>query len=143
LAEVVRTDLGIDCAAEPGTGAAGGLGYGARVFLNGRFESGFDIFARIARLSEKIDSAELVITGEGAIDRQTAMGKGTGAVARLAREHNKRCIGLAGILPDGSRAADFFHALFSIVPELADADEAKRNAASLLELLSAKAASSI
>src|SRR2546426_216490 len=49
LAEVVERDLRLDVAAEPGTGAAGGLGFGLRCFLNARLDSGFNLFARYAR----------------------------------------------------------------------------------------------
>src|SRR5947209_13473985 len=74
LAEVVKRDLHLDAAAEPGAGAAGGLGFGLRCFFNARFESGFDIFARYACLQERIRTARLGITGEGAIDGSTLMG---------------------------------------------------------------------
>src|SRR5690242_1517867 len=78
LAEVVGRDLGSNAAIEPGAGAAGGLGFGMRCFFGARLESGFDIFARCARLRERIRAAQLVITGEGAIDASTLMGKGVG-----------------------------------------------------------------
>ncbi len=141
LTEVVGTDLGLACAEEPGTGAAGGLGYGLRVFLNGKFEPGFDIFARLAQLEEKIAGADLVITAEGAIDAQTDMGKGTGAVAKLARAQKKRCIGLAGFLPQKeNRAFDF---ALGIAPELTTGDESKRNPIPWLEKLATLAAGRI
>ena len=138
LTEVVRRDPGRDCAEEPGTGAAGGLGYGLRVFLDGRFEPGFDIFARLAKLEEKIAAADLVITAEGAIDAQTDMGKGTGAIAKLARAQRKRCVGLAGYLPQKENRA--FDVALGIAPEFATVEESKRNPASWLEKLAAIAA---
>src|SRR5262249_22692391 len=73
-----------------------GLGFGLRCFFNARFESGFNIFARYARLSERIQRAQLVITGEGAIDASTLMGKGVGEVAKLCRQSGVPCLGLAG-----------------------------------------------
>ena len=139
LVEVVRGDLRIDASEEPGTGAAGGLGYGLRVFLNGHFEPGFDIFARLAKLQEKIANADLIITAEGSIDAQTEMGKGTGAIAKLAREGKKRCIGLAGYLPQKENHA--FDLALGIAPNLASIEEAKENAAPLLEKLAGLAAS--
>lgn len=138
LAEVVKRDLGKDCSAEPGTGAAGGLGYGLRVFLKGRFEAGFEIFARLAKLEEKIAAADLVITAEGAIDTQTDMGKGTGAVAKLAREHGKRCVGLAGYLPQKENRA--FDLAMGIAPELTSVEAAKKEPEKWLRKLSALAA---
>jgi len=138
LVDVVRSDLNLDCSDEPGTGAAGGLGYGLRVFLDGKFEPGFGIFSRLANLPAKVAAADLVITAEGSIDAQTEMGKGTGAIATLAREHNKRCIGLAGYLPQKENRA--FDLSLGIAPELAPVDEAKRNPAHWLQKLSALAA---
>jgi glycerate kinase len=137
LTEVVRSDLGLDCAEEPGTGAAGGLGYGLRVFLNGKFEPGFDIFARLSNLEQKIAAADLVITAEGAIDAQTDMGKGTGAIAKLARAQKRRSIGLAGFLPQKENRA--FDLALAIAPELTDVEESKRNAAPWLQKLAALA----
>ena len=141
LVEVVRTDLHLDCSEEPGTGAAGGLGYGLRVFLNGQFEPGFNIFSRLANLPAKIAAADLVITAEGSIDAQTEMGKGTGAIATLARAHKKRCLGLAGYLPQKENRA--FDLTLGIAPDLTSIEEAKRNPARWLQKLSALAASRI
>ncbi len=98
LVTVVREELGLDAAAEPGTGAAGGLGYGLRIFLNARLEPGFALFARYARLHERIKAADVVVTGEGAIDRSTLMGKGVGEIAKACRAQGKLCLGLAGQL---------------------------------------------
>lgn len=139
LVEIVARDLGMRCEAEPGTGAAGGLGYGLRAFLRGTFRPGFEIFAQAARLSERMNSADLVITGEGAIDRQTLMGKGTGAVAQMARERGKPCLGLAGGVADKSDLGPF-HRLQGIVPDLTDLAEAKRNPAQWLSALAKRAA---
>src|SRR5207249_788688 len=110
LAEVVERDLRVAAAREPGSGAAGGLGFGLRSFINARLESGFDLFARHARLEERIRAAGLVITGEGAIDRSTLMGKGVGEIARMCQAANVPCIGLAGACSDTEipqRASEF------------------------------------
>ncbi|PYK65802.1 MAG: glycerate kinase [Verrucomicrobia bacterium] len=96
LAEVVERELHLDAAAEPGTGAAGGLGFGLRCFFNARLDSGFDIFARYARLKERIRAAQLVITGEGAIDTSTLMGKGVGEIAKMCHNAEVPCMALAG-----------------------------------------------
>jgi glycerate 2-kinase len=132
LAEIAHHDLGVDAQNEPGTGAAGGLGYGLRVFLEGRFEAGFDIFARLSRLAERIRGVDLVITGEGSIDQSTFMGKGTGAVARLAKEQGRNCIGLAGV---ASGVGDLFagihpiHPMFSLDEALSEPKECLRKLA--------------
>jgi len=69
LAEVYESQLGGELSSKPGAGAAGGLGFGLAGFLGGRFESGFDLFANLSGLKERIRQAGLVITAEGSIDR--------------------------------------------------------------------------
>jgi glycerate kinase len=141
LAEVAKHDLGVDAAAEPGTGAAGGLGFGLRCFLNARLESGFNLFARYAQLEERIGSADLVITGEGAIDASTMMGKGVGEIARLCRERNVPCVGLAGTLVlEPKVAGSLFTKLYGITPHLTSLENAKAAAETWLPQLAAVAA---
>lgn len=128
LAAVAASDRGADHSSEPGAGAAGGLGFGLRTFLGARLESGFGIYARQANLEERIASADLVITGEGAIDRQTYMGKGTGQVAQVCQRLGVRCIGLAGMtegLLIGTANTRLFHLVAGITPTLTHPAEAK------------------
>jgi glycerate kinase len=96
LAAVVKKDLGIDVATLPGAGAAGGLAYGLAVFLGARLEAGFELFAREADLQKKLRKADLVITGEGRLDRSSMMGKGVGEIAHACRKLKIPCIALAG-----------------------------------------------
>jgi glycerate kinase len=144
LAEVAARDLGIDAASEPGAGAAGGLGFGLRCFANGRLEPGFELFAAYSRLEERVRVSDLVITGEGAVDASTLMGKGVGEVARLCRKHNVPCLALAGRLPStpgsGETIGSLFTAAYAIVPELASADAAENEPGLWLRRLAAKAA---
>lgn len=128
LASLAAAERGTDLSIEPGAGAAGGLGFGLRTFLGARLESGFGIFARQAQLENRIASADLVITGEGAIDRQTYMGKGTGQVALVCQRLGVRCLGLAGMAEaplDGSVNAGLFHQVAGITPALTHPAEAK------------------
>jgi glycerate kinase len=137
LAEVAARDLGRSAPDDPGAGAAGGLGFGLKTFLNGQFEPGFGIFSRLAKLPQRILAADLVITAEGCIDAQTQMGKGTGAVAGLARELGKKCVGLAGFARE---RASIFTAVHGIHPDLATLDAAMAEPARLLSELSFEAA---
>lgn len=137
LAEVVARDLGRDAAQEPGAGAAGGLGFGLRAFLAGCFEPGFDIFARLARLEERIAAADLVVTGEGCIDEQTQMGKGTGAVAAMAKNLGIRCVGLAGL---ARKRGGLFTAVHGVHPDLASLEAALAEPARWVRELGRKAA---
>src|SRR2546426_760045 len=142
LAAVVKRDLHLDAAAEPGTGAAGGLGFGLRCFFNARFESGFDIFARYACLQERIRTARLVITGEGAIDASTLMGKGVGEIAKLCCQAGVPCIGLAGTfrrseLMEQARQ-QYFTQVVGMSPDLTTPELAMRDARFWLPRLAAE-----
>eukprot|EP01060_Flectonema_neradi_P006812 TRINITY_DN14667_c0_g1_i1.p1 TRINITY_DN14667_c0_g1~~TRINITY_DN14667_c0_g1_i1.p1 ORF type:complete len:163 (+),score=22.61 TRINITY_DN14667_c0_g1_i1:199-687(+) len=79
-----------------GGGAAGGLGYGALTFLSANFKRGFDICAEAVDLSSAISKSDLVITGEGHIDHQTASGKVPSGVASLCLKHSKPLVIIAG-----------------------------------------------
>ena len=144
LVDRVRADLGLDVASESGTGAAGGLGFGLRAFFNAQLESGFSLFAQYARLEERIGSADLVITGEGAIDRSTGMGKGVGEIASLCRRTGVPCIGLAGVCvasEDGTTPG-VFTAVHGIAPELTTRESACASPETWLPRLAAKVACS-
>jgi glycerate kinase len=104
LASLVKKAKRADSARTAGAGAAGGLGFGFMAFLGGRLEPGFELFAREAGLERHLLEADLVITGEGAIDASSFMGKGAGQVAKRCRGLGIPCVGLAGaIAPDISR----------------------------------------
>lgn len=98
LAEVWEVQTGEDTASLPGAGAAGGLGFGMHCFAGAEIQLGFKIFAEAAGLAGLIKKADLIITGEGAMDRQTVMGKGVGELSKLSRDHDCPCLGLAGQL---------------------------------------------
>lgn len=143
LAQVVNRQLspGSRPARRAGAGAAGGLGFGLRVFAGARLESGFELFTAQIGLAARIRAADLVITGEGAIDETTlSMGKGVGGVARLCRRFQVPCLGLAGVIPEPERAGAFFTRVRAIVPELADPPKARREAARLLGELARRSA---
>ncbi len=121
LAAVAAQHFGRDDSIAAGAGAAGGLGFGLRVFLHAQLEPGFELFARTARLNQRLREAGLVITGEGAIDRSTLMGKGVGEIARACRAAKVPCLGLAGVVTSSrTRGA------FSITGALTDLTSAKR-----------------
>lgn len=75
LATRAAREMGIDCSDRPGAGAAGGLGYAFMQFLDARCLSGSDLLLEMAGFHSLLGRADLVITGEGAADRQTLMGK--------------------------------------------------------------------
>jgi glycerate kinase len=139
LAGVLKGQLGLDYANVPGAGAAGGLGFGLMSFAGARIESGFDVFACAAGLSERIAACDLVITGEGKIDRQTHMGKGVGRVARLSASLKVPCIALAGALGKPLRASRFLVKMGALT-ELTTDESAQQRPAFFLRLLAWKTA---
>ena len=139
LATVTAETLGSDFSLTPGSGAAGGLGFGLMAFAGATIESGFEVFAKATDLEAKVGQADFVVTAEGAIDEQTLMGKGTGQVAVFCQRLGKPSIGLAGQLALGQSEVKpgkrLFWRLAALVPDLASESEAMANAASHLEQL--------
>jgi len=84
LAEVVRTDLGVDLADLPGAGAAGGLGAGARVFLGAELVAGSTWVLELGDLRRLVAGVDVLVTGEGRFDAQSSMGKITGRLLEIA-----------------------------------------------------------
>ncbi|WP_040161222.1 glycerate kinase [Nigerium massiliense] len=126
LARVIRADLGVDIEDVPGAGAAGGLGGGLLAFLGADLQRGIDIVIEHTALVDAVAGADLVITGEGALDSQTRYGKTPAGVARVAKERGVPVVAVAGSVGDdaGALLGDVFDAIVPIVPgpcELADA----------------------
>jgi len=104
-------EAGHDVAGRAGAGAAGGLG--AALLAGGaRLEPGFERLAALAGLPEVVRGTDLVLTGEGSLDRQTAMGKAPAGVARLARAAGALVVGLGGRVE--RPAAELFDAVFPV-----------------------------
>jgi glycerate kinase len=89
----------------PGAGAAGGLG-AAFAALGAELVPGADRLLELIGLRERLDGARLVVTGEGTVDRTTAVGKAPGAVARLAREAGVRCVVFGGLVLEQVEGAE-------------------------------------
>lgn len=87
---------------QPGAGAAGGLGFAFLTFTNAVLESGVKMILEETKLEECIREADLVITGEGCLDGQTAMGKAPVGVAQLAKRYGKTVVALAGSVAKGA-----------------------------------------
>src|SRR4029077_5659004 len=96
LADVVAKEFGFDYRNDPGAGAAGGLGFGLMSFCGAKIRPGFDVVAEVVGLESKTRNADIVITGEGSLDRQTLEGKTPAGVARLARKLGKRVFTIVG-----------------------------------------------
>ena len=103
FAEVAKRDTGADTNDVPGSGAAGGLGGGLIAFLKGELRSGADIVLDEVGLDGFLDGADLVITGEGCLDRQTLYNKAPIGVARMAEARGVPVIAISGSLGEGYR----------------------------------------
>ncbi len=90
----------------PGCGAAGGMGFALREFLGGELISGITLVLDAVGLEEHIKQADIVVTGEGRLDSQSAMGKAPTGVAALAKKHGKPCIAFAGAVTRDASACN-------------------------------------
>ena len=110
----------------PGVGAAGGLGYGFKHYLNANLSPGIDLIMDLLKAEDYIKEADLVITGEGKIDFQTAMGKTPVGVAKLAKKYNKPVIALGGVCENDANILNEkgIDAFFPILDKLSTLDEA-------------------
>jgi len=142
LALVAARQLGKDFARVPGSGAAGGLGFGLPAFAGARVQPGFELFAKLAGLERRLRRADRVVTGEGALDASTLMGKGVGQLARHCRELKIPCIGLAGVMQH-TRELDRLFCRAAALTDLTSRKQAKTRPAFWLERLAARVAAEI
>lgn len=94
------TLLGEDYRYVPGSGAAGGLGYAIVAFMHGALRGGFDVVSEVSRLQCAIMQADMVIVGEGKIDKQTQYGKTPYGVLKIAQKYHKPVFAYAGKVED-------------------------------------------
>ena len=125
----------------PGSGAAGGLGFAFRSFLQGELKSGVSLILEETGLSEKMQGADLVITGEGRLDEQSSMGKAPIGVAKLAKAQGIPVLAFAGAATVGAKACNqagidaYFPILrgISTLEEAMEKETAKKNLADTVE----------
>ena len=102
--DVIRSQYGLDVSAMPGAGAAGGMGAGCVSLLGGTIQSGIDAVLDVTGFDRQLEGADLVITGEGRIDSQSADGKVISGVARRTRAKGVPLIAIAGGIADSAGA---------------------------------------
>ena len=100
FAQVIQQETGKDISQIPGSGAAGGMGGGMLAFLQAELKPGADLLLDMSQFEERITHADLIITGEGRIDRQSLMGKIPGRILQRGLAHNIPVIALAGCVED-------------------------------------------
>jgi glycerate kinase len=134
FADQSATVLGRDLRDDPGCGAAGGMGFAAKAYLNATFRPGVEVVADLVGLAQALEGADLVITGEGRFDAQTLRGKTPFGVAKIAQRNGIPVIVIAGTLGEGY--ADLYQygisAAFAVTSGPMTLDHACRNAADLL-----------
>jgi glycerate 2-kinase len=127
LVSRIENQLGTNFSDSPRSGAAGGLGYGIRTFLGGKLCGGFDFLAESAKLRDHVQDADLVITGEGKLDRQTLEGKGPFGVAAMARQCGKLVIAIAGVIEDAEHVGPHFTKMATLVDQETSLEHALRD----------------
>lgn len=141
FAQVVSRTLGSGYANTQGAGAAGGLGFALLSFLNGVLTPGIDLILDAIELESELADADIVVTGEGCLDYQTAMGKAPVGVARIAKQYGAKVIAFAGSVTEEAKACneagiDAFFPIVRGITTLADAmapDNARKNMSSAAE----------
>ncbi|MCI9068454.1 MAG: glycerate kinase [Lachnospiraceae bacterium] len=141
FADVTAMTLNKDCRDAAGAGAAGGLGFAFLSYLKGELTPGIDLVLDAVGLEKKLADADIVVTGEGRLDAQTAMGKAPVGVARLAKRYGTKVIAFAGSVTSGARACnkagiDAYFPILRSICTLEDAmnpEQARQNLADTAE----------
>lgn len=135
LADVIEKSLGKTIGSIPGSGAAGGLGGGLIAFFGAELQSGIDLILHAVEFDKSLENAQLVITGEGKTDYQTAFGKVPAGVAAAAKKQGIPVVCFSGAL--GTKAEELYSigitALFSTANREMTLDYAIENSLMLLE----------
>lgn len=110
----------------PGCGAAGGLGFAFKYYLNAKLQKGIDIVFKELEIEESIKESDLIITGEGKMDRQTSMGKVISGIGKLSKKYDKKAIAFCGSFEkEALNIHDIgIDAIFSIQKEAVDLKKA-------------------
>ncbi|WP_201616242.1 glycerate kinase [Psychrobacter immobilis] len=127
-----------------GAGAAGGLGYALMSFCQAELKSGFDTVAETVELSRHIANADLIITGEGKLDVQSAMGKVASGISQLAKSSHKPVIAICGSV-DGLNPAQTsqFDVVMPSIQKLDSIDKVFKNAYKNIETTAVNIAAAI
>ena len=112
----------------PGSGAAGGLGFALRTFLNADLNSGIEVISSQTGIEAAIQNANIVITGEGRLDLQTVMGKVPIGIAKIAKKYDLPVIAFCGCVGDGAEICNQhgIDAYFPILRSITTAEEAMK-----------------
>ncbi|MDQ6882741.1 MAG: glycerate kinase [Candidatus Dormibacteraeota bacterium] len=144
LAATIRRDLQTEVESLPGAGAAGGLGAGLVAFAQARLRPGAEMVMEAIHLDDRLAGADLVLTGEGRLDSQTArFGKGPAALARHARSSGVRVIAIGGQVADEAELRPLFDVVEAATPAGMSLEQALAEARPLLVAATARAISRV
>ena len=145
FSEIIKRDLGKDVADIPGAGASGGLGAGLMAFFSSELRLGSDIVLEILDIEKHIADSDLIIVGEGQVDRSTVFNKSPVAVSRIAKKYNKPVICIAGSLGAGFKEVHShgIDAVFSLLNRPMSLQNALKDTSRLVEIATEQACRSI
>jgi len=140
-ADVVERDLAVDVRNAAGAGAAGGLGAGMIAFCHAQIRSGASLVLQIMDFESYLESADVIFTGEGKIDRQIEFGKAISGVALLAEKHGVPVVAFTGSLEEepAKLSRRGIHAVMPIAPGPIDEEQAMSKASELLQAAAERA----
>lgn len=130
FSDVLTKKLNKDNTFIPGAGAAGGVGYAAYTCLNAKIVSGFSIVKDLSQLEKRIKHADLIMTGEGHFDAQSDFGKAPVEVAKIAKKHHKKTIGIFG--GSDHLKHPLFDEIYAFAPNYAQKAEAMKHPKTIL-----------
>lgn len=123
VVEVIK-EVTSECSNESGSGAAGGLGFAFKTFLNANMKSGIEEIISISKVSENIDNETIIITGEGKFDKQSLEGKVISGIVNMAKSKKARVLVVAGY--SEIDMVEGVEKVFSCTEEVMDINEIKR-----------------
>ena len=97
IVRLIDPDHKLNYELKPGAGAAGGVGYGAIAFLGAEVKSGVDYMMSVLKMEDQMMEVDLVITGEGKIDKQTLYGKLVYGISMLAKKTNTKVVAVCAL----------------------------------------------
>lgn len=127
FANVIHQTTGKDISHVPGSGAAGGMGGGLLAFLNAELKSGAELILDLCQFKEKATNADLILTGEGRIDRQSLMGKIPGKILEIGKQKGIPVIAIAGCVVDKDSLLEAgFQGVYETKPDFMPLEEAMK-----------------
>jgi glycerate kinase len=143
FAFILQRDLGVNILNVPGAGAAGGLGGGLIAFLGAQLRLGIEVVLEVVKFEALLQKgADLVITGEGRLDKQTSFGKVPIGVAKVAKKFGIPVLAIVGAIGEGAEVVfeQGIDSYFSVIPRPMTLDESIAEVRTLLKSVAERCA---